>query len=281
MNIVENNLYIVPTPIGNLQDITLRAIDVLKSVDIICAEDTRHSMPLLEHIGAKPKKLLSFHDHNEVEKSKTIVSLLAEGNSVALISDAGTPLISDPGYHLVAECVQSGYRVVPLPGACAAITALCASGMPTDRFSFEGFLPVKEKSLKDKLQSLNKEPRTMVFYEAPRRIMQSMEIIGEVFQDRCVMVGREMTKTFESFYYGKASEMINVLQNDPNILKGEMVIVVAGYKEKEEKENEIPDNIIQLLHLLCEEIPTKKACKIIEETFGYKKNDLYKLSLTK
>ena len=274
----ENALYIVPTPIGNMDDITNRAVEVLSTVDVICAEDTRHSFPLLEKIGVKNPNLISFHDHNETIKAKTIVDIILSGKSVAIISDAGTPLISDPGYHLVKECVANHVKVIPLPGPCAAITALSASGMPTDRFSFEGFLPVKAKALSDKLNSLKYEERTMIFYEAPRRIMDSMKVIAEVFGDRNVTIGRELTKTFETFYYGKASEMSAILESDENYQKGEMVVIVQGYVNKGDEDGSIPQEALSLLKILCEELSTKTACKIVAAHYNLKKNDLYDIA---
>ncbi|MGR5541148.1 16S rRNA (cytidine(1402)-2'-O)-methyltransferase, partial [Vibrio campbellii] len=167
-------LYIVPTPIGNLADITQRAIDVLSSVDLIAAEDTRHTGKLLSHFGINTKTY-PLHDHNEQQKAQALVDKLQQGMSIALVSDAGTPLISDPGYHLVNQCRQADVRVVPLPGACAVITALSASGLPSDRFSFEGFLPAKSKGRKDKFLEIAKAERTCIFYESPHRILDSLD----------------------------------------------------------------------------------------------------------
>ncbi|MGN1394727.1 MAG: 16S rRNA (cytidine(1402)-2'-O)-methyltransferase [Succinivibrionaceae bacterium] len=269
-------LYIVPTPIGNLKDITYRAVEVLKEVDIICAEDTRHSLPLLEHIGVKNAQLESFYNYNEAQKSIKITEYIQLGKSVALISDAGTPLVSDPGYHLVKACVDRGIKVIPLPGPCAAITALCACGMPTDRFTFEGFLPVKEKALRDKLECLYREPRTMIFYESPRRIFDSAKIISEIYSDRDIMVARELTKAFESFYYSKGRDLLGILEKDPNITKGEMVIVISPYRQEQEIIN---DDALKLLKVLLDEMPTKKACSIVADFCNLKKNDLYKIAL--
>lgn len=271
---MQNALYIVPTPIGNREDITARACEVLKTADVICAEDTRHSLPLLESIGVKSPKLISFHDHNEAEKADRITAIIEEGNSVALISDAGTPMVSDPGYHLVAACVQKGIKVYPLPGPCAAITALCASGMPSDRFSFEGFLPVKEKALRDKLASLVTEERTMIFYEAPRRIFDTAKILAEVFGDRRVMVARELTKTFETKYYTTCDRLGEVLNEDPNVLKGEMVIVLAPYRKKDEDET-ITAEAKKMMELLSGELPPKKVCSLVAKMYDLRKNELY------
>ena len=178
-NAIESALYIVPTPIGNLSDITLRAVEVLKNVDYIGAEDTRHSQLLLNNYGIKTK-MFSLHDYNEIQKRDYLVNTIKEGKSVALISDAGTPLISDPGYHVVSYCRDLGIKVIPLPGPCAAITALSASGLPTNNFIFMGFLPTKEKALNTELSAILDETRTCVFYESPKRIVYTLEAINEV-----------------------------------------------------------------------------------------------------
>ncbi len=279
MNDLEAALYIVPTPIGNKEDITFRAVRILKSVDIICAEDTRHSLPLLEDLGVAHPVMESFHDHNETEKASLIAEWVGSGKSVAMISDAGTPLISDPGYHLVVACVERGVKVVPLPGPCAAITALEAAGFPTDSFCFEGFLPVKEKALRDKLESLTKETRTMVFYETPRRILDTAKVLSAVFGEREIMVAREMTKTFETFYRTTADKLYDLLSNDPNSGKGEMVVVLYPYREKSQDQVISPE-AEKLLKLLLSELPVKKASKIVSEMFSLSKNDLYKFALT-
>ena len=193
-------LYIVATPIGNLGDITQRALDTLAQVDLIAAEDTRHSGLLLSHYGIK-KPFFALHDHNEQQKAVILVEKLAKGENIALISDAGTPLISDPGFHLVRHCRQAGIRVVPIAGACAAITALCASGIASDRFCFEGFLPAKSKSRCDKLEELSTEPRTLIFYESTHRILESLADMKDVLgADRYIVMARELTKTWESIY---------------------------------------------------------------------------------
>lgn len=272
-------LYIVPTPIGNLQDITARAVAVLKAADVICAEDTRHSMPLLTAIGVTAPKLTSFHDHNEAEKAASIVSLIESGQSVALISDAGTPLISDPGYHLAAACAQSGVKVIPLPGPCAAITALSAAGLPTDRFSFEGFLPVKEKALREKIISVAENPGTVIFYEAPRRIIDTVKIMAEILGTRDLVIARELTKTFETFYRSPAVEMEATLKADPNYEKGEMVVLVAPFRKDAAAQDEVPQEALQLLKLLTKELPGRKAAQIVAQYFGLRKNDVYRATL--
>lgn len=195
MNNLSGILYIVATPIGNLQDMTARALDIFNQVDLIAAEDTRHSGLLLNHYGIK-KPFFTLHDHNEQQKADLLVEKLRQGNHIALISDAGTPLISDPGFHVVRKCRQAGIRVVPLPGACAAITALCASGIASDRFCFEGFLPAKSKARRDKLTELADEVRTLIFYESTHRILDSLVDIESVLgAERYVVLAREITKT--------------------------------------------------------------------------------------
>ena len=269
-------LYIVATPIGNISDITYRAIEILQQVDLIAAEDTRHSGKLLSHYQIS-KPTFSLHDHNERQRGKVLVEKIQAGQSVALISDAGTPLISDPGYHLVNECREAGVDVVPVPGASAAITALSAAGLPTDRFSFEGFLPAKEKGKQDKLKALMEETRTMVFYEAPRRIQDTVQqIINILGGDRKLVIARELTKTFESFYSLPAGEMLDFLNQDPNHCRGEFVLMVAG-AQKDDKS--IPQVALNTLTLLKEQLPLKKAAALTAQIHDQKKNELYKWGL--
>ncbi|MCU7964467.1 16S rRNA (cytidine(1402)-2'-O)-methyltransferase [Shewanella sp. SM20] len=270
-------LYIVPTPIGNLGDMSSRAIEVLNQVSLIACEDTRHSGKLLSHFGITTKTT-ALHDHNERARAQWIVDQLAAGLSIALISDAGTPLISDPGYHLVSHVRQSGFNVIPLPGPCAAITALSASGLPSDRFSFEGFLPSKEKARADKLLALKEDPRTLIFYESPHRIEHSLTTMAEVLGgDRHVVMAREVTKTFETFLSGPVSEVLATVSTDPNQQKGEIVLMVHGYHLSDDEA--IPTVAINTLKLLCEELPLKKAAAIAAQIHGLKKNALYKYGL--
>ena len=194
-------LYIVPTPIGNLEDITLRALRVLKEAEWIAAEDTRHTQHLLAHFGLKTA-LTSYHDHNERDKARLLVERLRSGASIALVSDAGTPAISDPGYRIVVDAIRAGIEVVPLPGASALTTALSASGLPTGRFLFEGFLPAKAQERKAKLQTLRREGATLVFYEAPHRLLDSLAEMLKIFGDREIAVARELTKVHEEFLRG-------------------------------------------------------------------------------
>ncbi len=278
MNDLSGILYIVATPIGNLSDITQRALQTFAEVDLIAAEDTRHSGLLLSHYGIK-KPFFALHDHNEQEKAQVLVEKLKNGTHIALISDAGTPLISDPGFHLVRQCREAGIKVVPLPGACAAITALCASGIASDRFCFEGFLPAKSKSRKDKLESLLEEERTLIFYESTHRILETLADMQEVLgEDRYVVLAREITKTWETIVGDRLITLRQWLSEDANRTKGEMVVIVEG-KAKLDKEAEFSAQAIKALRLISQELPLKKAAAIVAELYGYKKNALYQFGL--
>ena len=271
-------LYIVATPIGNLQDITQRALDTFAKVDLIAAEDTRHSGLLLSHYGIK-KPFFALHDHNEQEKAHILVEKLKQGSNIALISDAGTPLISDPGFHLVRQCREAGIRIVPLPGACAAITALCASGIASDRFCFEGFLPAKSKARKDKLENIAEEDRTLIFYESTHRILDTLEDMQSVLgEERYIVLAREITKTWEMITGNTIKNLREWLLEDPNRTKGEMVLIVEG-KPKSDNNDEISPQAVKALELIAEELPLKKAAAIVAELYGYKKNALYQFGL--
>ena len=271
-------LYIVATPIGNLQDITQRALDTFAQVDLIAAEDTRHSGLLLSHYGIK-KPFFALHDHNEQEKAHILVEKLKQGSHIALISDAGTPLISDPGFHLVRQCREAGIRVIPLPGACAAITALCASGIASDRFCFEGFLPAKSKARKDKLENIAEEDRTLIFYESTHRILDTLEDMQSVLgEERYIVLAREITKTWETITGNTIKNLREWLLEDPNRIKGEMVLIVEG-KPKSDNNEEISPQAVKALELITEELPLKKAAAIVAELYGYKKNALYQFGL--
>ena len=271
-------LYIVATPIGNLQDITQRALDTFAQVDLIAAEDTRHSGLLLSHYGIK-KPFFALYDHNEQEKAHILVEKLKQGSHIALISDAGTPLISDPGFHLVRQCREAGIRVVPLPGACAAITALCASGIASDRFCFEGFLPAKSKARKDKLENIAEEDRTLIFYESTHRILDTLEDMQSMLgEERYIVLAREITKTWETITGNTIKNLREWLLEDPNRTKGEMVLIVEG-KPKSDNNEEISPQAVKALELITEELPLKKAAAIVAELYGYKKNALYQLGL--
>lgn len=271
-----STLYIVPTPIGNLGDITQRALTILQQVDLIAAEDTRHTGRLLSHFGITTRTF-ALHDHNEQQKSDVLIDKLQGGLSIALVSDAGTPLISDPGYHLVSRCRQAGIKVVPLPGACAIITALSASGLPSDRFIYEGFLPAKSKGRRDKLAEIANDPRTVIFYESPHRIWDSLnDMLLELGEARHVVLARELTKTFETIYGAPLGELIHWLGEDSNRVRGEMVLLIAGLRVEKEA---LPFEATKALRLLTKELPLKKAAAITAELYSVKKNALYKWGL--
>ncbi|MEF1253829.1 16S rRNA (cytidine(1402)-2'-O)-methyltransferase [Vibrio sp. M260112] len=270
-------LYIVPTPIGNLGDITQRAIEVLSNVDLIAAEDTRHTGKLLSHFNIQTKTY-ALHDHNEQQKAQVLVDKLLAGHSIALVSDAGTPLISDPGYHLVTQCRQAGVKVVPLPGACAVITALSASGLPSDRFSFEGFLPAKSKGRKDKFLEIAKVERTCVFYESPHRILDSLaDMLDILGPEREVVLARELTKTFETIQGMPLGELVEWVKADENQQRGEIALLIHGYRSSEEET--LPEEATRTLAILTKELPLKKAAALAAEIYNLKKNALYKWGL--
>lgn len=228
MENIENALYLVATPIGNLSDISYRAVHILKSVDLIAAEDTRTSSVLMNHYLIKTP-LKSYHSHNIPTQTPRLIEKLKAGESIALISDAGTPGISDPGYNLVCACVENGIRVIPIPGASAFISALISSGLPTQRFVFEGFLPHK-KGRKTRIESLIDETRTMVFYESPHRIHKTLDQLAEAFGDRKCVLAREISKKFEEFISGTFAELIESVKDKK--VKGELVLVVEGNTKK-------------------------------------------------
>ncbi|WP_233986181.1 16S rRNA (cytidine(1402)-2'-O)-methyltransferase [Pectobacterium versatile] len=275
-DISASTLYIVPTPIGNLGDITQRALAVLASVDLIAAEDTRHTGLLLQHFAINAR-LFALHDHNEQQKADVVLAKLQSGQSIALVSDAGTPLINDPGYHLVRRCREAGVRVVPLPGACAAITALSASGLPSDRFCYEGFLPAKTKGRKDKLRELGEETRTLIFYESTHRLLDSLQDISEVLgAERYVVLAREITKTWESIHGAPVGELLAWVKEDENRRKGEMVLIVEGHQVDD---SALSAEALRTLTLLRAELPLKKAAALAAEIHGVKKNALYRYGL--
>ena len=273
---LESALYIVPTPIGNLDDITLRAIEVLKNATLIAAEDTRHSKILLDKLGVLNPKMISCHDHNEEQRASIIIDEVNKGGIVALISDAGSPLINDPGYKVVTLCSKANVKVVPLPGPCALITALEASALPTDKFMFNGFFPVKEKELVETIESLKGVDYTAVFYEAPRRILNTMEKVAQILPEHDVTLCREMTKTFESFYRLKAKDAPAFLEADPDRTKGEFVVAIGALKEDQ---GAISPQIVDALKTLVQTTPVKVACNVVANLTGLKKNDLYNLAL--
>ncbi len=218
-------LYIVATPIGNLEDITLRALRILKEVDLIACEDTRHSLRLLQHYEIR-KPLVSYFEHNKMVRGERIIQELESGKSVALVSDAGTPGISDPGYNLVVSAIAKGIPVVPIPGSSAAIAALSAAGLPTDQFHFVGFLPVKEGKKRKLLESLKEDPGTLVFYESPFRVKKTLKLCLDIFGDRPAVAVHELTKIHEGFFRGKISEVLDLIQEVPE--KGEWVLLIGS-----------------------------------------------------
>ena len=273
---LESALYIVPTPIGNLDDITLRAIEVLKNATLIAAEDTRHSKILLDKLGVLNPKMISCHDHNEEQRASIIIEEVNKGGIVALISDAGSPLINDPGYKVVTLCSKANVKVIPLPGPCALITALEASALPTDKFMFNGFFPVKEKELVETIESLKGVDYTAVFYEAPRRILNTMEKVAQILPDHDVTLCREMTKTFESFYRLKAKDAVEFLKADADRTNGEFVVAIGALKVET---SSIPANVEKALKELIKTSPVKQVAAVLADLTGIKKNDLYNLAL--
>lgn len=271
-------LYVVATPIGNLGDMVPRAVEVLHAADLIAAEDTRHSGRLLKYLGIE-KPMVAYHDYSEQRQLGRIVSALEQGQKVALISDAGTPLISDPGYRLVREVRQLGVRVVPVPGPCAAITALCASGLPSDRFSFEGFLPAKSGARLKKLSELVSDSRTLIFYESPHRVVESLADMATVFGDeREAVLARELTKAFETFLVGNLDEIRRTVVEDANQQRGEIVLLVRGAPESASGEDQ--EEQLRVLKLLMAELPLKQAAALAAKITGGQKNALYQLALS-
>ena len=270
-------LYVVSTPIGNLQDLTPRAIETLNRVDLIAAEDTRHSGRLMQHFAISTP-MVALHDHNERQRAQSLVQKLAEGQSIALISDAGTPLISDPGYHLVSAVRDAGYQVVPVVGPCALIAGLSVSGLATDRFSFYGFLPAKSSGRRQQLQQLERVTHTQVFYESPHRIVATVDdIVAVMGANRRLVLARELTKTFETVYGAKASEVQAWLAADHNQQKGEFVVLLEGAEPQQLQE--IGPEEERMLALLLAELPIKKAAAITASMTGHKKKALYDRAL--
>ena len=271
-------LYIVATPIGNLDDISRRATQVLNDVDLIAAEDTRHSQKLLQSIQVDTP-VVSHHDFSADSAIKRILDKLESGSSVALISDAGTPLISDPGYKLVSLARQKNLPVIPIPGASALVSALSVSGLATDRFTFEGFLPSKAQARQKRLSGLADEQRTMVFYESTHRIMESLMDMAVAFEEeRLIFIGRELTKRFESHFLGTAAACIEWLGGDANQQKGEFVVIVAGVDERLE-ETRRHEQAMDIVRLLKSEVSMKKAVGLASKISGARKNLLYEAAL--
>lgn len=269
-------LYICPTPIGNLEDITLRTIRILSQVDYIAAEDTRHTIKLLNHLEIK-KPLISLHEHNEMYKSEELIRLIKDNNDVALVSDAGMPGISDPGEKLIKLCIEQDIEVVTLPGASAFITALVNSGLDTSRFTFIGFLDRNNKKRQADIESFKKREETLIFYEAPHRIEKTLKDLYEILGDRKIVIARELTKKFEQYI----RTSLEVLTNNMDSLeqRGEMVIIVEGNKDIEEIVLDVKEVEQQIRKLLAEGISTKDVAKHISEQYKIKKNDAYAMTL--
>ena len=278
MSVTPAAIYIVATPIGNLADISQRALDTLTQVDIIFAEDTRNTRKLLSHYGIH-NTLHSLHEHNEVEKTQYIIQLLEQNQSIALVSDAGTPLISDPGYRMVNILSQAGFSIIPIPGACAIITALSIAGLSTERFTFEGFLPSKPSARRTYLEENQQEVRTQVYYESSHRIQASIADFQQVFgQQREIVLARELTKLYEDIFRGTIAELSVWIDADPMHKKGEFVLILQGFT-KTENSDEYTLSSEKVLSSLLEQLPVKQASSIAAKMLNISKNNLYKQAL--
>lgn len=273
---LECALYVVATPIGNLSDITLRALEVLGAADTIAAEDTRNTRHLLHHHGISDARLLALHQHNERCAAEKIITLLQQGKSVALVTDAGTPAVSDPGAVLVQAVREAGFRVIPIPGVSAAVAALSASGLSAPHFLFYGFLPNKSAARRTVLQALAEHSYTLVFYEAPHRILECIEDLQAVFGDeRDIVFAREITKLFENIHCCKLGEAMAWLNSDPNNMRGEFVLLVSGAEAREGLDAEAKHT----LNVLLDELPLKQAVQLAVKITGANKNELYQRAL--
>jgi 16S rRNA (cytidine1402-2'-O)-methyltransferase len=269
-------LYVVATPIGNLDDMSPRAVRILSSVDRIAAEDTRHSRPLLQHFGIGTP-MSALHEHNEREQAPRLLAALEAGESVALISDAGTPLVSDPGYHLVRTARARGIAVVPVPGPSALMAALSAAGLPTDRFVFEGFLPSKPTARRTRLQALARETRTLVFFESPHRLSSALEDMAVVFgAERQAVLARELTKAFETIRGDSLQRLVDWVHSDANQRRGELVLLVHGAAEAQPGDGREAERVLELL---LKELPVKQAAALAARITGAGRNELYRRAL--
>ncbi len=269
-------LYIIATPIGNLDDITYRAVRLLKEVDLIAAEDTRHSLKLLNHLGIS-QQLISLHEHNEVDRIEMVLGFLAEGKDIALISDAGTPLISDPGYHLVTAARQQGYNVSPVPGVSSIIAALSCAGLPTNEFLYVGFLSQKNQERLKKLESFKYSSKTIVLLESTHRLIRLLEQIDSTMPDAQIVIAKEITKTYERFISGTAEECLAIFAADEFLVKGEFVVMLRH--QAMENTDETQQQIVDTLQILLEELPLKKAVALTVKLTQQKKNAVYQLAL--
>ncbi len=271
-------LYVVATPIGNLEDLSPRARDVLRRVELIAAEDTRHTAKLLRHFDIRTP-MIALHEHNEAARAGALVEQLLAGRSVALVSDAGTPLISDPGFELVRAAHAAGIRVSPVPGPSALIAALSVAGLPTDRFVFEGFLPHRAAARRGRLAALAAEPRTLVFYESVHRLAETLQDMRAAFgPDRRAVVARELTKLHESLHGGTLGELAEWAATDPRAAVGEVVVVVAGAAGAPSELSE--QEARRVLQVLLAELPLKQAVRLATRLTGRKRGELYRLALS-
>ena len=268
-------LYVVATPIGNLEDITLRALRVLKEVDVIAAEDTRHTQILLNHYGIRTP-LTSYHEHNEKTKARQLMSRLERGEQIALVSDAGTPAISDPGYRLAVEAIQGRIPVIPIPRASALTAVLSANGLPTDRFVFDGFLPAKKQERRARLRALSSETRTLVIYEAPHRLTETLNDLVEILGDREIVLAREVSKVHEEFLRGRLTEVAKQVAGRE--IKGELTLLIGGSRGQSEVSQEQIEKEIRKLK--NDGLRVKEIAEILGEKYGYPKKEIYRLALT-
>lgn len=270
---LETGLYIVATPIGNLADITARAVETLGKVDLIAAEDTRHSKKLLQHLGITTRQV-ALHEHNERTASAGLITRIHQGQSIALISDAGTPLLSDPGFYLVRAAREAGVQVIPVPGVSAAICALSVAGLPTDRFVFEGFLPARQSARRKRLERLSAETRTLIFYESSHRIVACLQDMQEILgMEREAVVARELTKTFETIRDGTLASLVEWIDADSNQQRGEFVVLVKG--KPEAAGHELTAEAEHTLECLLKELSVKQATKMASKITGVSKRILY------
>jgi 16S rRNA (cytidine1402-2'-O)-methyltransferase len=274
--IAAGTLYVVATPIGNLADLAPRAVDVLGQVDLVLAEDTRHTAQLLRHCGLS-KPLQSLHEHNERQKLESIVQRLQAGESLALVSDAGTPLLSDPGFPLVRRLRELDMPIISIPGPCAAVAALSVAGLATDRFAFEGFLPARPGARRTRLAGLADETRTLVFYESGKRLAGVLDDMCEILgPDREAAVARELTKLYESLYRGSLAQLRERAGSDVDMVRGELVVLVQGMPVAETAENPELDRV---LGVLLPELPLSQAVKLAVELCGLRRNEVYKRAM--
>ena len=277
--VAPGELRVVATPIGNLADLSPRAREALATADLIAAEDTRHSAQLLRYLGLE-RPLVSLHEHNESARVPALIARLQAGETIALISDAGTPLLSDPGAGLVGAAVSAGLRVTPLPGASALLAALCVAGLPAERFSFEGFLPAKTMARRQALEALANDARTLVFYEAPHRIVDTLKDALAAFgADRQAVVARELTKLHETVYRGSLGELAAMAPQEPNLARGEIVLLVQGHRPVAGDEV-LPAEALRWLRILLPHLAPSRAAAVVAEGLGLRRQAVYSLALS-